>query len=131
MAIRVFFRSHPRAIALVTSSHALVIRHSSTSSESIAVVSAPSAQGVSGNGAIRCMVDFSALDAVDLSEYRPFSPLPIEGTLGLITIENDVFLCAVTGSTRVATVRPGETVQRIDAVEFCSYMPLNCYNSRV
>lgn len=65
------------------------------------------------------MVDFSTLDAVDLTDYRPISPLPMEGTLGLITIDNDVFLCVVNKSTRVATVRPAETVQRVEDVEFC------------
>ena len=68
------------------------------------------------------MVDFSALTAVDLSDYHPLSAYPIEGTLGLITIENDIFLCVVSGSTRVATVRVGvpgnETVQRIHGIDF-------------
>lgn len=65
------------------------------------------------------MVDFSTLDDVDLADYRPLTPLPVEGTLGLITVDSDVFLCVVSGSTRVATVRPGETVQRVEGVEFC------------
>lgn len=120
MSIRVLLRSHPhRAIAFVTSSHALIIRHSSSSIEPVTILSSVSAQGSSGNGAARCMVDFSPLNAVDLSDYRPLTPLPIEGTLGLITVDNDVFLCAVNGSTRVATVRPGETVQKVESVEFC------------
>jgi len=41
--------------------------------------------------------------------------------LGLITLNNDVFLCVITGSEEVATVRPGETVQKIFAVEFCEW----------
>ena len=46
------------------------------------------------------------------------SAMPVLGTLGLITVNNDVFLCVVSGSVKVATVRPGETVQRIHTVEF-------------
>jgi hypothetical protein len=64
------------------------------------------------------MVEFSALESVDLSDYKGLSLLPVQGTLGLITISDDVFICVVTGATRVATVRPGETVQKIDAVDF-------------
>lgn len=60
---------------------------------------------------------------VDLSDYRTLSPLPVHGTLGLITISNDVFLCVVTGATKVASVRPGETVEKIFGVEF------HCLNS--
>ncbi|KAI9777652.1 MAG: inositol polyphosphate 5-phosphatase [Peltula sp. TS41687] len=119
MSIKVLLRSDPhRALALVTSSHALIIRHSSSSIESFFGLSSSSAQGSSGNGVARCMVEFSILNAVDLSDYRPLTPLPVEGTLGLITVDNDVFLCVVHGSTRVATVRPGETVQRVEGVEF-------------
>jgi len=64
------------------------------------------------------MVEFADVSSVDLSDYRTLSPLPIHGTLGLITINNDVFLCVVTGAAKVANVRPGETVEKIYAVEF-------------
>jgi hypothetical protein len=64
------------------------------------------------------MVEFADASAVDLSDYRTLTPLPVHGTLGLITIANDVFLCLVTGASKVATVRPGETVEKIYGVEF-------------
>jgi hypothetical protein len=64
------------------------------------------------------MVEFADASTVDLSDYRTLSPLPVHGTLGLITIANDVFLCLVTGATKVATVRPGESVEKIYGVEF-------------
>jgi hypothetical protein len=38
--------------------------------------------------------------------------------LGLISVGGDVFLCVVTHASRVATVRPGETVERILSVQF-------------
>jgi hypothetical protein len=64
------------------------------------------------------MVEFVNVSSANLSDYRTLSPLPVHGTLGLITINNDVFLSVVTQGTKVATVRPGETVQRIQGVEF-------------
>ena len=73
---------------------------------------------VDGASAPKCMVEFADVSSVDLSDYRTLSPLPVHGTLGLITIANDVFLCLVTGASKVATVRPGETVERIYGVEF-------------
>ena len=72
------------------------------------------------------MVEFTALSAVNLEGYRPLRARGALGTLGLITINADVFLCVIGGSTSVATVRPGENVQRIDSVEFCqsSYLSM-------
>lgn len=53
-----------------------------------------------------------------MKDYRSLPSLDIKGTLGLITIGPDVFLCVVNDSKRAATVRPGETVQQIKNVEF-------------
>lgn len=53
-----------------------------------------------------------------MGEYRSLSSLKVQGTLGLVTINNDVFLCVVNGNSTVATVRPAETIQRILSVEF-------------
>lgn len=64
------------------------------------------------------MVEFSALDTTDLTEYRSLSTASVQGTLGLITLDGDVFLCVVNGSTKVASVRLGESVSRISSVEF-------------
>jgi len=64
------------------------------------------------------MVEFSALNTISLEDYRALTPLSVQGTLGLITINNDVFLCVVRGASRVASVRPWETVQRISSVDF-------------
>jgi hypothetical protein len=47
------------------------------------------------------------------------------GTLGLISLNNDVFICVVTSSSRAATVRPGETVLKIENVDFCLYFLFN------
>ncbi|KAL9109257.1 MAG: hypothetical protein Q9227_006012 [Pyrenula ochraceoflavens] len=62
------------------------------------------------------MVEFTDKSSIDLTGFRTLSKG--YGTLGLVTLNNDVFLCVVTGSSQVATVRPGETVQKINSVEF-------------
>jgi endonuclease/exonuclease/phosphatase family metal-dependent hydrolase len=53
-----------------------------------------------------------------MKDYRSLPFSDIKGTLGLITIGPDVFLCVVNDSKRAATVRPGETIQQIKSVEF-------------
>ncbi|KAK2628314.1 hypothetical protein QTJ16_002960 [Diplocarpon rosae] len=125
MSIRVLLREYPhRSIALVTPAHALVFRHGPTTHDAIAhgslvsVQTGPGRASVEGAAAPRCMVEFTDVAAVDLGEYRTLSPLPVRGTLGLITINHDVFLCVVTGAAKVASVRPGETVEKIYGVEF-------------
>ncbi|KAH8602663.1 SacI homology domain-containing protein [Bisporella sp. PMI_857] len=121
MSVRVLLRDYPhRSIALVTSTHALIFRHTPSTSDLIANGSLTSISRTSldGSSVPKCMVEFSNIHDTDLSDYRTLSPLPIHGTLGLITINNDVFLCVVAGATKVAQVRPGETVERILAVEF-------------
>ena len=65
------------------------------------------------------MVEFSRIDSVDLSDYRTLRSKKVFGTLGLINIDIDTYLCVITAASLVATVRPGEEVQRILSVEFC------------
>ena len=114
MSLRILLRDQPqRSIALVTDTHALIFRHSH--------VNISTQSHVSPNRALapRCMVEFSALNTVDLSDYKSFPQLSIYGTLGLISINSNVFLCIISGAALVATIRPGETVQRIISVDFC------------
>ena len=122
MSIRVLLRDYPnRAIALVTESHALIFRYTTSTTDSLRNGSHTSLNprtSVDGQGASRCMAEFSSLREVDLSDYRTLSPRPVYGTLGLITVENEVFICIVTGASKVANVRPNETVDRIYAVQF-------------
>ena len=114
MPLRLLFRDHPqRAIALATDYHALVFRHSDSDGHSYSKSPSP-----------RCIVEFSSLDAVDLTDFRNLQTSGVHGTLGLININTDVYLCVISGAVRVATVRPGETVQRITSVVFCeSFAP--------
>lgn len=71
------------------------------------------------------MVEFTPYNSSDFTGYRNVSNA--QGTLGLITLDGDVFLCVVTGATQVATPRPGESVQKIHSVEFCkALLTINC-----
>jgi hypothetical protein len=64
------------------------------------------------------MVEFTRNTKQILADYRPLTPRPVFGTLGLVAVGPDVFLSVVTHATRAATVRPEETVERIASVEF-------------
>ena len=111
MSLRVLLQDHPqRALAIATNTHALVFYYS-----------LPNAAdgGSLKTSQPRSIVEFSTLKALDLSHYRSLYPAGVHGTLGLININTDIFLCVITKAARVATVRPGENVQRIQGVEFC------------
>jgi hypothetical protein len=122
---QILIREYPhRAIAIASNSHALILRHSTTTGEAIAngslaaVSSARQRSASSDNAACKCMVEFSPTSDGLLDDYRPLTPRPIYGTLGLISIGQDVFLCVITQASRVASLRPGETVEKIEAVQF-------------
>lgn len=72
----------------------------------------------------RCQVEFLEASSVDLAGYRSLGAG--YGTLGLVTLNEDVFVCVVTGSSQAATVRPAEAVSRIDNVDFCMLL-MNIY----
>lgn len=127
MSMHVLIRDYPhRAIALSTPTHALILRHSSTSTESSngngsngfnTSTTSLGSNGTNGSAA-RCMVEFSPVSQIDLSDYRKLNSVHVYGTLGLITVNGDIFLVVVNGSRKVADVRAGETVQRIHSVGF-------------
>jgi synaptojanin len=121
---RLLIRDYPhRAIAIATSTHALILKYSPTTNEAIhdgTLASVPSARSRPGGDApiSKCMVEFAPISDQLLHEFRPLTPRSVFGTLGLISINEDVFLCVVTHAKRVATLRPGETVERIITVDF-------------
>ena len=118
MSMKVLINEYPhRTLALATDEHALVFRHTHSPGGSKWHEANPAlAPGRSSGASPRCMVEFAPLSTIDLSEHRNVAAA--RGCLGLITLNDDVFICVVTGSVEVATLRPGETVQRIYAVEF-------------
>ncbi|KAK0748231.1 SacI homology domain-containing protein [Apiosordaria backusii] len=119
---QVLIRDYPhRAIAIASNTHALILRHSTTANDGadgFGSISARTRTNTFDSLSSKCMVEFSPKSNNLLDDYRPLTPRPIYGTLGLISIERDVFLCVITQASRVATIRPGETVERIEAVQF-------------
>jgi hypothetical protein len=105
--LRVLCRDQPRrTIALLASDHVLIFHYSE-------------AEG-GPRAAPRCQVEFLEASSVDLAGYRPLGAG--YGTLGLVTLNEDVFVCVVTSSSQAATVRPAEAVSRIDNVDFCMHL---------
>ncbi|EJT72835.1 synaptojanin 2 [Gaeumannomyces tritici R3-111a-1] len=116
---QLLIREYPnRSIAIVSQSHALIFRHSHGHDAFANGSFAPARPRPGESAAAKCIVEFSPNNRKLLSEYRPLTPRPIYGTLGLLSIGRDVFICVITQATRVATLRPGETIERIAMVEF-------------
>ncbi|GAM83447.1 hypothetical protein ANO11243_014350 [Dothideomycetidae sp. 11243] len=117
MTIRVLLSDYPqRAVALATDRHVLTFRYNKTDGHE-ARISSNSGHNQGGPHP-QCMVEFLPVESVDLSEFRSLTSLNIHGTLGLVTIGGDVFLCVVNGANRVASIQPGENIQQITSVEF-------------
>lgn len=110
MELKVFVEEAPRTVFLVAESYALTFRHLLSATKSFAA----------RKDAItpRCIVQFSTAASLDLSRCRQLGHG--YGTLGLIAFSGDVFLCVVTDASQIAAVRPGETVNKINTVEFCT-----------
>ena len=66
----------------------------------------------------KCIVEFVPWDSADRSRFSVPSTARIHGCLGLINIEDDIFLCVVTIALKSGTLRPKESVSRIHAVQF-------------
>ena len=119
MSLQLLMRTGPqRSLALVADTHAIIFRQSVSSLKADPVGNGSSSK-VSTS---RCMVEFSPLGNVNLEDYRALRLSGLHGTLGLVNISREIFLCVITRASRVATVRPDETVQRIVSVEFCKYI---------
>jgi hypothetical protein len=123
-SIEILIKHNPhRSFALKTATHVLILRHLPSSADLNDYGSQPSNNG---SATPRCMVEFTTVEAADLDGYQSLKGQAlnwkVHGTLGLITIENDIFLCVVSGVTaRPITVRPGETVRKIESVDFRKY----------
>ena len=122
-SIELYIRDYPhRSIAIVSLSHALILRYSAAATEGVSngsSASLPRQRAAGGDGLVaKCMVEFSPISPSLLKDYRPLTTRPVYGTLGLIASNNEVFLSIITHASRAATVRPGETVERIAHVAF-------------
>lgn len=70
-----------------------------------------------GNGKATCR--FQPTSSLDLTKYSMLNPRPIYGCLGLLEIQNDIFLGVVTEATRVSVLN-GNPIYRINNVAFYS-----------
>lgn len=120
MTLRVLLRTHPRrVIALATDTHVLSFSNGIVSDPSASTARNPHAQTSTNIPQASCVVEFQDIDAFDLQHYRTLTSLSAHGTLGLVTINGDVFVCLVNGASKVATVRPDESIHKITSVDFC------------
>ncbi|KAL8936898.1 MAG: hypothetical protein Q9211_003961 [Gyalolechia sp. 1 TL-2023] len=112
MSLRIFLQDNPRVLLLASGSHALAFRHNPFGFDG-------ASEGFQYSSSIpKCVVEFVALKLFDLSGYRLIKPSGIHGTLGLINIDADIYLCVISAAVKVATVRPDENVQKILSVDF-------------
>ncbi|ANZ77981.1 BA75_05085T0 [Komagataella pastoris] len=96
--MRVLIHEKTRLIALVSSTHCLLIKYIKDKNQ--------------------CAVDFVEKESFSPKHMKPLSRNKAHGFLGLINVNEDVFLCVITGKTEVATPIDGETVNKIYNVEF-------------
>ncbi|KAF8204786.1 inositol polyphosphate phosphatase [Pholiota molesta] len=108
-----YLSSNPRALYLVTSTH-----DERQGRPSRALVFRP------GEGPAKSIVEFLPKDQVDLASLVRLTNRVVKGCLGLIAVENDVFLAVITSATEVGNTRPSgtksESVARIHEVSFYS-----------
>ncbi|KAI5299272.1 hypothetical protein KEM56_003368, partial [Ascosphaera pollenicola] len=115
MALRIYCRDHPRrTIALVADDYILTFEKAGGPADH---QQEANDGGASRGQSPKCLVRFSRLSSPNgPAGYRLLGRG--HGTIGLIALDSDVFLGVISESTRAATVRPGETVRRIELVEF-------------
>ncbi|KAG5517864.1 hypothetical protein PMAC_000318 [Pneumocystis sp. 'macacae'] len=109
--MKCFLKSSPRSVALSVGSDVLIFESCGESVESQT-----------------CIVKFCKWDDVDYSEYSLVTFKAVYGCIGLINIENNIFICLVTGYSQVAVIRSMETVNRIHDVEFLCLNSSSCDN---
>lgn len=122
MAARVLVNDHDdRCIALASNSNVLFFHPQPSIWEDNISIQSFSTTGstVAPTSAPRCAVELADVDTANLNGFTPLSSRRCHGCLGLIGLGRDIFICIITNSQEVATVKPGEHVSRITGVEFC------------
>lgn len=99
--MRLLVKENPRTVALVSRTHVLLFRHIKTK-----------------NNLQRCVIEFTSKDEVNLKSYKKLTDREIHGFMGLIEVNGDYYLCAITGKIQVAAPIPGETINKIFSVDF-------------
>lgn len=90
-----------RTIGLITRENVLLFRHIKTK-----------------DNTNRCAIKFESRADVDLKGFKKLYERDVDGFLGLIENNGDVFICTITGRRQVASPIPSETINKIHAVEF-------------
>lgn len=93
-----------RRIAIVSESFALVLKAVSV--------------GDVDSRRPRCAIELLPKDELSNQGFKKLSSHEIYGFIGLIEVEGLIFVGAITGKSKVAQPTPGETVNRIFAVDF-------------
>ncbi|ODV96001.1 hypothetical protein PACTADRAFT_40792, partial [Pachysolen tannophilus NRRL Y-2460] len=88
-----------RVIALVSRTYILLFQHMKDESNKV-------------------RIELQSKESFNDKHFKKFSKHKIHGFLGLINVNDDVFLCVITGKAEVANPLPGQTVNKIFAVEF-------------
>lgn len=96
-----------RKIALVSNSYALIFQLSNPDNYS---------NFTSNN--ISCSLDLIHKEEFKNHGFRKLTHHEIHGFIGLIEVENNIFIATITGSAKVASPIPGENVNKIYAVDF-------------
>ncbi|KAF8897747.1 inositol polyphosphate phosphatase [Infundibulicybe gibba] len=111
--MHLYLANNPRVLYLITSS-----RDEDTGRPRRALVFRP------GDGTSQARVEFLPKDDVDLANLVRLTSRIVKGCLGLIGVDNDIFLAIVTSATEVGNTRPSastpESVARIHEVLFYS-----------
>ncbi|CAG8655967.1 30604_t:CDS:10, partial [Racocetra persica] len=72
------------------------------------------------DSSLQCNVRLLRESEADIGDYRPLGSRAVYGCLGLLQVEQDMFLAVVTECRLVGAIRPNESVFRIIDVEFHS-----------
>ncbi|KAL1916229.1 uncharacterized protein VTP21DRAFT_5846 [Calcarisporiella thermophila] len=83
----------------------------------------------------KCVVRLVPVDEFDVSNYTYLNAHPVYGCLGLIHVNNEIFLSVITDCIHLGKIRPGESVHRITDVAFYSlsnglWDDVDSYNAR-
>ncbi|PYH47280.1 SacI domain and endonuclease/exonuclease/phosphatase family protein [Aspergillus saccharolyticus JOP 1030-1] len=105
-SLQIYTRNYPQCtVALVTPDHTLIFQSETRDKQHSDSETTP-----------HCLVELVPTSTIELEEYQLWGHG--YGTLGLIHLAEAVFVSVITGSHKAATVRPGESVFRIDTVDF-------------
>lgn len=95
-----------RKIALVSKSFALIFQLSKDNNNN------------NDNQIASCSLHLKHKDELKNNGYKKLTHHEIHGFIGLIEVENNIFIATITGSAKVASPIPGENINKIYAVDF-------------